>query len=148
MTCCQIVSFHTSLNRYSGFQFTHCIWSSFREKKLYVYLHTTSWPDIAMQVVKIQSLLCSQKIRGLSQYKESLSRYGDSHDKDKTVSWLSYLYNGNQHTWKDCLYIEMGPSWKSIICINLDLCLHGLHHYDGYQSTDDKLVPGHQQPPC
>ena len=33
----------------------------------------------------------------------------DSHYKDITVSQLSYLYNGNSHTRKDCLYIEMGP---------------------------------------
>ena len=29
--------------------------------------------------------------------------------KDKTVSWPSYLYNGNPHTWEDRLYIETGP---------------------------------------
>ena len=29
--------------------------------------------------------------------------------KDKTVSWLSHLYNGNTHTWKDHLFIETGP---------------------------------------
>ena len=37
-------------------------------------------------------------------------QYRNCHDKDNTVSWLSYLYNGNAHTWKDCLYVEMGPS--------------------------------------
>ena len=33
----------------------------------------------------------------------------NSHYKDKTVSWLSYLYTGNLHTWKDGLYIETDP---------------------------------------
>ena len=33
----------------------------------------------------------------------------NSHHKDKSVSRLSYLYNVNPHTWKDLLYIEMGP---------------------------------------
>ena len=26
---------------------------------------------------------------------------------------LSYLYDGNPHTWKDGLYIEMGPKWQT-----------------------------------
>ena len=33
-----------------------------------------------------------------------------SHNKDKTVMRASYLYNGNQHTWKNDCYIEIGPS--------------------------------------
>ena len=37
-------------------------------------------------------------------------RYRSSHYKDKTVSRPSYLYDGNLHTWKDQLYIEMGGS--------------------------------------
>ena len=32
---------------------------------------------------------------GLSQYKDHLSRYRDTHYKDKKVSRLSYVYNGN-----------------------------------------------------
>ena len=31
----------------------------------------------------------------------------DSHYKDKTFSWLSYLYNGNPQTWKG--HLETGP---------------------------------------
>ena len=34
------------------------------------------------------------------QYKDRLSRYRDSHYKDKTVSRPSYLYNGNSYTGK------------------------------------------------
>ena len=37
--------------------------------------------------------------------------YRNRHDKDKTV-WLSsylYLYHGNHFTWKDGLYIAIGP---------------------------------------
>ena len=34
----------------------------------------------------------------LSQYKNHLSRYGDSHYKDKKVVRLSYIYNGNSYT--------------------------------------------------
>ena len=30
----------------------------------------------------------------------------DSHTKDATVSWPSYLCNANPYTWKDILYIE------------------------------------------
>ena len=32
-----------------------------------------------------------------------------SHYKERTVSWLSYRYNGNTNTWKGRFYIETGP---------------------------------------
>ena len=32
--------------------------------------------------------------------------YRNSHYQDKTVSWPSYLANGNPHIWKDRLYVE------------------------------------------
>ena len=43
--------------------------------------------------------------------KMSSYQYWESHYQDKTVSQPSYLHNGNPHTWKDRLYIEMGP-WQ------------------------------------
>ena len=46
---------------------------------------------------------------GSFQYKLPSNQCGDSHYKDKTVSWPFYVYNGNLHTCKDCLYIESGP---------------------------------------
>ena len=36
-------------------------------------------------------------------------QYRNSYYKDKTVSWPSDIHNGNPHTWKDSIYIEMGP---------------------------------------
>ena len=36
-------------------------------------------------------------------------QYRNSHCKDKTVSWPSYLYNENPDTWKDSPYIETMP---------------------------------------
>ena len=36
-------------------------------------------------------------------------QYRDPHYKNKTVSWLSYIYNGNNYIGKDSLYIETGP---------------------------------------
>ena len=49
-------------------------------------------------------------------------KYRDSHVKDKTVSRPSYLYYGNPHTWKDGLYMEMGPwIWSNYVMIlNMD----------------------------
>ena len=35
-------------------------------------------------------------------------QYMDSQYKDKLVWRLSYLYDENPHTWKDCLYITTG----------------------------------------
>ena len=50
----------------------------------------------------------------------------NSHHKDKSVSQLSYLYNVNPHTWKDLLYIEMGPceshTWKDHLYIEMGPC--------------------------
>ena len=37
--------------------------------------------------------------------------YRNSHYKDKTVSWLSYLYNRNHCTWKNYLDIETAPCY-------------------------------------
>ena len=36
-------------------------------------------------------------------------------------SWLSYLYNGNPHNWKDCLYIEMAPMGAMVLHISSSL---------------------------
>ena len=36
-------------------------------------------------------------------------QYRDSHLLNKMVSKPSYLYNGNPHTWKNCIYIKTGP---------------------------------------
>ena len=36
-------------------------------------------------------------------------QYRNSHYEYKMVSWLSYLYNGNPHTWNDHLYIVSFP---------------------------------------
>ena len=33
------------------------------------------------------------------------NKYRNSHYKNKTVWWPSYLYNGNPHTWEDGLFI-------------------------------------------
>ena len=42
-------------------------------------------------------------------------QYRNSHYKNKTVWRPSYLYNGNIHTWKSCLYIETGLSQSDLI---------------------------------
>ena len=36
-------------------------------------------------------------------------QYRNSHYKENTISWQSYLCNGNPYTRKDSLYIKMGP---------------------------------------
>ena len=83
------------------------------------------WPDLVITVkikrknlseyfnYELLNLLWNDSLeaRAPSQYKISSYRYRDSHYKDKMVSWPSYLYNGNLHTWKECLYIEKGPRW-------------------------------------
>ena len=52
-----------------------------------------------------------------SQYKDSLSQYEDFHYKDNTVSWLSYVYNGNSYTGKMtslyCHRPQVSRAWMS-----------------------------------
>ena len=45
---------------------------------------------------------------GCLNIKMSSYQYENSHYKYKTVSWPSYLYNGNNHIWKNRLYIDTG----------------------------------------
>ena len=54
------------------------------------------------------------------QCKDCLSRYGDSYYKDKTVLWLSYLYNGNSYTAKTAALYWKGPQNLPIV--------HGQYH--------------------
>ena len=46
--------------------------------------------------------------RGCLNIKMPSYHYRVYHYKDKIVLWPCGLYNVNPHTWKDCLYIEMG----------------------------------------
>ena len=48
------------------------------------------------------------------------------------VLQLSYLYNGITYTWKDSLYVEMGPSLsydKIIVLMQLDYSLVHVYIY-------------------
>ena len=57
----------------------------------------------------------------MAQYKIVSYQHRDSHDKDKMVSWQSYLYNGNPIHEKKCLCIETGP-WQ-LAQVEFDECL-------------------------
>ena len=61
-----------------------------------------------------------------SQYKDHLSRYRDSHYKDKMVVIQFYLYNGNAFTGTTHIYIETAPRlwpWKYVYWhLNINLC--------------------------
>ena len=37
----------------------------------------------------------------------------------RAISWPSYLYNRNPHTWKDCLYIETRPRLVTLLPFHL-----------------------------
>ena len=62
-------------------------------------------------------------VRDLSQYKDHLSQYGDSHVKDKTVARPSYLWHGDPYTgkmtslyWIKALGIDRrGLRWVGIV---------------------------------
>ena len=78
--------------------------------------------EIVMMISKVKHAICQNEqlsSGGCLNIKMSSYQYQDSHYKDNMVSWPSYLYNWNSHTWKDCLDIERGPrlSWKlSSVC--------------------------------
>ena len=56
-------------------------------------------------MVQIVVLASYSEPRALFQYKDCLSRYYDSHYKDKTVLKQSYLYIGNLYSGKmACIY--------------------------------------------
>ena len=79
-------------------------------------------------------------------------QYRDSYYKDKTVSWWSYLYSGNPHSWKGGLYIEVGPWWanrcrvvKSCIFTHLILVMpHDIIDL-GHQNHVAWSLPSHYQ---
>ena len=58
----------------------------------------------------------NKKSEGHLNIKMSSNHHRNPHDKDKTVSWPSYLHNGNPYAWKDGLYIEKGLrcQWRSL----------------------------------
>ena len=70
-------------------------------------------------------------------------QYRDSHYKDKTVSWPSYLYNGNSYTgkqWMNChykddvvvrlSYLDNGNSYTGKMTSEYWICLMGHLHWD------------------
>ena len=59
--------------------------------------------------------------RAPSQYKDGLSRYGNSHYKDKTVKRPTYLYNWNLHTGNMTSLCCNGPQ-RHILITNYTSC--------------------------
>ena len=55
--------------------------------------------------------LVKQAPRGCFNMNMLSYQYRDSYYKDKTVLWLSYLYNRNYYTWEGGLCIETGCWW-------------------------------------
>ena len=53
--------------------------------------------------------LRSKTSRGHLNIKMLSYQFRYSHYFDKMISQPYHLYNGNTHTWKDCLYIKMAP---------------------------------------
>ena len=70
--------------------------------------------------------------------KISSYRYMNSHNKDNTVPRLSYLYNGNPHTLKYCLYISTGP-WglSSRSCLRTTMHVNSINHWYASAEKDD-----------
>ena len=64
-------------------------------------------------------------------------QYRDYHYKDKTFSWLSYLYNGNPYIGKTVLILKWGRFSSYIIPAPLNI----EHvHRDPHQYKDDVLI--------
>ena len=67
------------------------------------FWYIQAWTNLIIIYLSIKSLEDSLDVKTPSY------QYRNSHYKDKTVSWLSYLYNEDSHIWKDYLYVEMEP---------------------------------------
>ena len=60
---------------------------------------------------------------GPSRYNDDVFQHRNSHYKDMAVSWLSYRYNRNPHTWKIFIILKQGPySWDEIMCPSPQHC--------------------------
>ena len=85
----------------------------FNEKKsisIYDSLRFVLQSPFDNQVALAQVINSKQAPRGCINIKMPSYQYRNSHNKDKTVPWQSYLYYENYHSGKDCLYIETEPS--------------------------------------
>ena len=69
------------------------------------------WPHELYYQGRVPSAFSATITWALSQYKNSLSRYGDFAYKDNTAMRLCYIYNGNPHT--GILYTEMAH-WSEL----------------------------------
>ena len=68
------------------------------------------YQTIQYEIIQLFLLIYSQSGRHHN-VKLSSYRFWNSQNKDKMVSQLSCLYNGNLHTRTDCLCIEKGHWW-------------------------------------
>ena len=69
--------------------------------------HAVKW-SWRISVKSIDHHQLQQSVNHLNAKVPSYQRKGSCY-QDKTVSHLFSFYNGNIHTWKDGLYIEMWP---------------------------------------
>ena len=84
------------------------------------HFYSTWWPQELTRPCYIglcydESRLSSQTIRATFQCEKRLFRYGNFHDKDKTVMRLVYLYNGNPYTGKTTSLYWDGPQNPSYL---------------------------------
>ena len=68
-------------------------------------------------------------------------QYRNSHYKDKTVSWLSYIYNGNIHTWKHSLYWNRSRFHYNMVQYNMIWLHKTLQHRSCNSNFEIKRTP-------
>ena len=88
-------------------------WAHFKSEYCKFWSNFKFDPNIVSGMGAVASLLVSYHVfkslhlcNGHLNIKTLSYQYKKSNYKDDTVSWMSYLYNGNTYTWKDSLCIE------------------------------------------
>ena len=89
----------------------NCDWLIMHKWRIFLdshFLYDDSKQTMITHLTRPKKSSSWRTTRALIQYKDGLSRYGDSHVKDKTVARPSYFQHGDPYTGKTSLYWD-GP---------------------------------------
>ena len=89
--------------KYTRYQSPSCVWTLHISNHSNISLGTMSrWRYLYTSGChRLQCNIGRESLGNCPSIKMPDYQYGNLHDEDKVVSWPSYLYHGNPHTWKD-----------------------------------------------
>ena len=98
----------------------HVDWTIIQYILLCMYTYSWWTFNYIFEIISRRLIHCNTRV--LSQYKDSLSRYGNFHYKDRTVVIPSYLNNRYFHTCKTTFLYWDGPMAIMLMHIHLNDC--------------------------